>query len=331
MQVLEKIKSRVIRETVIMNLKGKTPVEKALTWLKAYRVTDKGIIPSYSYQRRKMATQEETGYILSTLYHYGEKELAFEMAKWEASVQGKDGSFAAMDGVPYTFDTAQVVRGFLSVLDDLPQLEGNLRRACDYVEGQIDREGVLHTPSYDTWSLPGGNMLHEYGNLYILPPMLQAGRKLNEPRYVQAAKRAMDHYRKKPDLVEFKSDLGMLSHYFGYMMEALADLGEVELAKKGLAQAARIQREDGAIPAYPGARWVCSTGLAQLALAWYKLGDNEPANKVLNYMEKIQNSSGGFFGGYGKGADYFPYQEISWASKFFLDAQSWKAKGKLNA
>src|SRR6185436_5133794 len=202
-------------------------------------------------------------------------------------------------------------RGFVTVLDELPEVEENLRRACDYVDSQIDREGVIHTPSYETWKLAGGNELHEYGNLYVLPPMLQAGRKLNEPKYIKAAQRGMDNYRKKADLSEFKSNIGMLSHYFGYMMEALVDLGEVEFAKKGLAQAEAIQKPDGAIPAYPGVEWVCSTGLAQLALAWYKLGIATPANKALAYMEKIQNPSGGFFGGYGQGAKYFPYQEIS--------------------
>ena len=326
MQVLNKIKNRVMREVLVRNLKGKTPVEKALRWLLAYRVTPKGVVPSYSYQRRNMATQEETGYILGVLYLYGEKELALKMAKWEASVQKADGAFAAMDDVPYTFDTAQVIRGFLAVLDELPEVESNLRRACDYIDSQIGKNGVIHTPSYDTWQVKGGSMLHEYGNLYILPPMLQAGRKLNEPKYIRAAQRAMDNYRKKPDLTAFRPELSMLSHYFGYMMEALVDLGETELAKKGLREAENIQHADGAIPAFPGVNWVCSTGLAQLALAWYKLGIKAPADKALDYMARIQNDSGGFLGGYGPGAQYFPYQEISWAAKFFLEAHYWKNK-----
>lgn len=324
MQMLKRIKSRITRELIVQKLKGKTPVEKALEWLKAYRVTPKGVVPSYSYQRRSIATQEETGYILATLHLYGEKELAFQMAKWEAAVQNSDGSSSAMDGVPYTFDTAQVIHGFLAVLDDLPEVEPHLRHACDYVDSQIDKDGVIHTPSYDTWQIPGGDMLHEYGNLYCLPPLKQAGEKLNEPRYLRAAERAMNNYRRKPDLVEFKPELSMLSHYFGYMMEALVDLGEAELAKKGLEAARKIQHPDGAIPAYPGVNWVCSTGLAQLAIAWYKLGIKDPADKALKYLESIQNKSGGFFGGYGPGANYFPYEEISWAAKFFLEAHYWK-------
>lgn len=315
MRVFERIKDRVLREAFVFSLKGRTPIDKALRWLLAYRVTPEGVIPSYTFQRGHAATREETACLLSALYGYGEKELALEMARWGAAVQGKDGSAAAMDGVPCTFAAAQVIRGFLTVLDDLPELEKNLRRACDFVESQVDEQGVIR-----------GNALPEYGNLYVLPPMQQAGRRLNEPRYMHAAKRAMDKYRQRSDLVDFKPDPSTLSHHFGYMMEALVDLGEVELARTGLAQAARVQAGDGAIPAYPGAQWTCSTGLAQLALAWYKLGDAEPANRALDYMETLQNPSGGFFGGYGKGAQYFPHQEISWAATSFLDAYLWRVK-----
>ena len=118
----------------------------------------------------------------------------------------------------------------------------------------------------------------------------------------------------------FKPKLAMLSHYFGYMMEALADMGEFDLAKKGLAQAEKMQRPDGSIPAYPGVEWVCATGLAQLSLGWYKSGIPGSANKAMAYLEKIQNPSGGFYGGYGKGVEYFPGQEIGWAAKFYIDA-----------
>jgi len=265
-------------------------------------------------------TQETTGYVIPTLYNYGEKELAIELARWEASCQRPDGAFSAVDGVPYTFDTAQVIRGFLAVLDDLPELEEPLRRACDYVDRYIDLNGEVRTLSYDTWKLRDGTMLSEYGNLYVLPPMLEAGKKLGERKYITAAERGMNYFRSKPDLVCFKPELGTLSHYFGYMMEALVDLGEVELAKAGLKQATEIQKADGSIPAYPGASWVCSTGVAQLAVAWYKFGDSQPADKALGYLVTLQNPSGGFYGSYGKRAAYFPDHEISWAVKFFLDA-----------
>lgn len=295
----------------------KAVVRKAIAWVRKNQVPGQGILPNHKETR---PTQEVTGYLIDSLYRVGEKPFAVELARWEASVQHPSGAFTAIDGVPYTFDTAQVIRGFLTLVDDHPEFEKPLRRACDYVDKMIVASGEVTHESYQMWKLPDGSSLSEYGNLYVLPPMLQAGKKLREPRYVEAAKRGMEYFRKKPDLVEFKPTLGMLSHYMGYMMEALVDLGEIELAKKGLAQAKRVQRSDGWIPAFPGAKWTCSTGLAQLAIAWYKLGEREPADAAMNVLYGLQNPSGGFYGGYGKGATYFPDGEISWAVKFLIDA-----------
>jgi malonyl-CoA O-methyltransferase len=298
-------------------------VKKAIQWVRNNRIPGSGIRASH---KKDAVTPEVTGYLIDSLWRVGEREFAYDLAKWEVSVQMPSGAFGAPDGVPYTFDTAQVIRGFLTLVDDKPEFMGPLRKACDYTEKMIAPDGNVTHESYDMWYLPDGTVLSEYGNLYVLPPMLEAGKKLNEPRYTAAAKRGMEYFRGKPDLVEFKSSLTMLSHYFGYMMEALVDLGEAGLAKKGLKQARAVQRKDGSIPAYPGVRWVCSTGLAQLAIAWYKLGERAPADGAFLAMCRLQNPSGGFYGGYGKGANYFPDEEIPWAVKFFLDA--WLLKNK---
>ena len=298
-------------------------VQKAVQWVRDNRVPGSGVKAN---SKADTVTPEVTGYLIDSLYRTGEKELAIDLARWEVSVQKPNGAFGAPDGVPYTFDTAQVIRGFLTVLDEKKEFDGPLRRACDYVDKMILPDGNVTHETMDMWYLPDGTMLSEYGNLYVLPAMLFAGKKLNEPRYTAAAKRGMEYFRKKPDLVKFYSKLAMLSHYFGYMMEALVDLGETDLAKKGLAQALAIQKPDGSIPAFPGAKWVCSTGMAQLAIAWYKLDQRAPADKAMEYLYRLQNPSGGFYGGYGKGANYFPDAEIPWAVKFFLDAELLKNK-----
>jgi len=161
--------------------------------------------------------------------------------------------------------------------------------------------------------------------------LMEAGARLGEPKYIEAGRRGLDYFLRKPDLVTFKPTSGSFSHMFGYMMEALVDLREVELAEQGLAQVERIQRDDGSIPAYPGATWTCSTGIAQLAIAWLKLGRREPALRALTYLERLQHRSGGFFGSYGKGAIYFTHEEISWGVKFFLDAELLAARGQNRA
>ncbi len=295
----------------------KSSEEKALRWVKKHRLRNGGIRVTH---KATVASQEVSGYFIPTLYQLGEKELAMELALWEASVQRQDGSFTAVDGVPYTFDTAQVVRGFLAVLEHLPGIEPNLRKACDFVCSQITPQGKVLTPSYDQWRCDDGSRFSEYADLYVLPPLIQAGLLLSEAKYIDAAGRSLAYFKKKPDLVEFKAEMGTLSHIFGYMMEALIDLGETGLARKGLQCAAELQAENGAIPAYPGVPWVCSTGIAQLAVAWYKLGETAAANKAVDFLMTLQNRSGGFYGSYGTGSMYLPKQEISWAVKFFLDA-----------
>jgi len=299
-------------------------LERAIAWVKANRIPGSGIRP---HDKSAVPTMEVTGYLIPTLRNAGEPELARDLARWEASVQAPDGSFAAPgEDVPYTFDTAQVIRGFLAMMDEVPGLEQNLRLACDFVASQIGPDGRVTTPSYDMWKLEDGSTFNEYANLYVLPPLLEAGKKLGEPAYVSAAERGVAYYKSKPDLAEFKPEIGTLSHIFGYMMEALVELGENGLARKGLGQAAAIQKENGAIPAFPGVEWVCSTGMAQLAVAWYKLGERGPADRAMDYLKTLQNESGGFYGSYGMGAKYLPSEEISWAVKYFIDA--WLLRGR---
>lgn len=297
--------------------------QRALAWIDAHRVPGGGVVP---YSGHRQATQEVTGYLIPTLRDHGRRDLALELTRWLIAVQRPDGAFAAVDGVPYTFDTAQAARGLLAMLDDLPEAEHALQRACDFIVSQIDAEGIIHTPSYSQWQCTDGSVFSEYANLYVLPPLVGAGQCLGRRDYVDAAARALERLRRQRDLTRLAPGLATMTHIFGYMMEALVELGQDDLAREGLAQAGALQGPDGAIPAYPGASWICSTGLAQLALAWYRLGEPAQADAALACLESLQNPSGGFCGSYGPGACYFPAQEIAWAVKFYLDGVTWRER-----
>ena len=290
----------------------KQSVQKAVQWVKDNRLSGGGILP---HHKEKTATQEVTGYLIPTLYRLGEKKLAVELARWEASVQKPNGAFTDIHDKPYTFDSAQVVRGFLSVLHELPELEAPLRCVCDWMLTQIRSTGKIDTPDLASWNMPDGSIITDNVHVYCVTPLLDAGKRLKEDRYIEAAQKSQAYYRSRPDITQF----AVLSHFFGYIMEALVDLGEKELYTRGLNEALKVQRPDGSIPAFPNVKWVCSTGLAQIAIAMAKAGMKEPASKAFGYLQGIQNSSGGFYGGYGKGAFYFPNEEISWAGKYFLD------------
>jgi len=311
------LKRRASRARLRIKVRNKSPLDKAIAWVKSHRLPGGGV---RVHHRTDDVTQEVTGYLIPTLYHAGERELALNLARWESSVQRADGAFACPTAdIPYTFDTAQVIRGFLAVVDDLPELESPTRRACDYIERHIAPDGEILHDSYETWRLPDGTSFSPYCNLYALPPLAEAGHRFSQTRYLDAVERSLNYFKRRPDLTTFKPELGSLSHIFGYIMEALVELGEADLARRGLDQAAAVQRSDGAIPAYPGAHWVCSTGVAQVALAWWKSGEKEPATRALRYLETIQNPSGGFYGSYGADAQYMPNEEISWAAKYFID------------
>ena len=107
--------------------KKKPSYERALDWFKKHMVADKGIIV---HTREPVPYPEVTGYYIPTLYNWGEKELARTCTRWLLSIQQPDGAFPAPDGVPYTFDTGQVMRGLCAALNDMDDIETPLRRAC---------------------------------------------------------------------------------------------------------------------------------------------------------------------------------------------------------
>lgn len=284
-----------------------------MDWFKAHMIPGQGIIV---HTKQPVAYPEVTGYWIPTLYEWNEPELARACTRWLLSIQLPEGAFPAPDGVPYTFDTGQVMRGLVAALGDVEGAEASLRRACNWVLTQIEPDGRLTTPSTALWTDIASDLIH----VYVLPPLLEAGKRLAVPEYLDGVQRVLDYYKRQPDLVRFNR----LSHFHAYVMEALCELGELDLARQGMVEVARLQKADGSVPAYPDVEWICSTGLAQYAIVWYHLDEPERADRAIRYLESIQNKTGGFFGSYGKGAKYISGGEISWGAKYFLDA--WKMK-----
>ena len=288
-----------------------------MDWFKQHMVADQGIIV---HTKQPVPYPEVTGYFIPTLYNWGERELARNCTRWLLSIQLPEGGFPAPDGMPYTFDTGQIVRGLCAAVNDLDGIEAPLRKACDWIVAQVDSNGRLTTPSTELWSDIATDLIH----VYVLPPLIQAGKLLGVPEYVDTANFVLSYYKKQEELVPFNR----LTHFHAYVMEALCELGELELAKLGMADVEKYQRRDGSISAYPDVDWICSTGIAQYAIVWYTLGNKQRADRAMHYLEKIQNDSGGFYGSYGKGAKYIPRAEISWAVKYFLDAYLLKLRGE---
>jgi malonyl-CoA O-methyltransferase len=298
---------------------------KALEWVHDNSVYDNSMDGSgiCVHHNRQIPYPEVTGYFIPTLLDYGEQKLAAQFTKWLVSVQNRDGSWSDPSGkMPYTFDTGQVLKGLLSILPRLPECENAIHRGCEWMLAQISPSGRITTPDKSAWRLPTGKLVSENIHLYGLEPLFKAGDYFGEPRYVEAVDRALSYYLVQPDLTHFNT----LSHFHAYVLEGLVDLGCREEASQGMMEVECRQRKDGGVPAYPDVDWLCSVGLAQYAVIWYKLGQRGLAHKAFAYLCNIQNPSGGFFGSYGHGANYFRNEEISWAVKFFLDAYHWHVR-----
>lgn len=334
-------------ETYIEYLNGKKNPSKTgsdIDWIKAVNmagkwilnntVEGKGIIDTTESMK---AYPEVSGYYIPTLIEWGYKSVAIQYAKWLCENQHEDGSwYDAKDEKPYVFDTAQILKGLIRIRKILPEVESHIIRGCDWMISNIDEEGRLF-PVTPIWGGEEG-ICSELIHLYCLSPLMEAG-KIYDMRYYDAAEKSVSYYINnfKEDILDFN----ILSHFYGYVMEALCDIGEKELAREAMDKLGLVQKEDGAIPAYKDVDFVCSTGMFQLAIVWYKLGEKEKADRALTYATRLQNESGGWYGSYAvqenvvvtdkKGfPTYLPAEEISWAVKYFLDAVSLKMKSEFD-
>jgi malonyl-CoA O-methyltransferase len=255
-----------------------------------------------------------TGYLIPTLREYGERELATRLADWLLSVQTADGAFTDADqGEPYVFDTGQVLRGLLASADSVPAARKAARRAADWLCAQmVDGGRRGFGPRY-----AGSNPeISESVHLYVLPPLYEAAKLFQKRAYQTAADRCLEYYAEHPEVLRLSS----LTHFLGYELEALIDLGHGDLVLPVLEALRRVQAEDGSVRSAGDIPWVCAPGLAQVAVCWYKTGQWESADRALAWLEAQQRPSGGFLGSYGPWASYFPNDELSWAAKFYLDA-----------
>jgi malonyl-CoA O-methyltransferase len=318
----------ILREAVASTLSNDIPLrtrfERSLRWLRRCSLPSSGIKVTH---RSKLAYPEVTGYLIPTLLDWGEEGLARQYGKWLASIQNGDGSWSDPSGrAPYTFDTGQILKGLFELCERSPELQVSVRRGCDWIRSRIEASGRITTPDKGAWGLDGGRVVPEAIHLYALEPLRRAEARWPGNGYGEAVVRALNFYLADPELTRFET----LSHFHAYVIEALVDLGQVDRARAAMNELAPYQAEDGSVRAYRDSEWVCSTGLFQYSLIWFKLGESERAERAFEAACRLQNSSGGFFGSYGKGAKYFPREEIPWAIKYFMDALSWKMKSEFN-
>lgn len=290
-----------------------TAPRRAIQWIHANESPNGGI---YVHSGYLDAYPEVTGYLVPTLLQYDETEQAIRLVRWLLRIQRKDGSYASPSGDSHIFDTAQVLRGLLSAASLVPGALDACRRAAAYLyAGMIDGgSGGFAVDS--VWMERYSNSIPVTAHLYALPPLKEAAEVFQKPEYRAAAERCLEYYLGHKAALQ----IGTLTHFLAYELEALLDLSGSEAAIPILDTLRKLQADDGSVRGTTGVSWVCTPGLAQLAVCWYKVGDRDAANKAMKWLEGHQMPSGGLLGSYGTQASYFPDVEIPWAAKFYLDA-----------
>lgn len=323
-RTIQEIQTEITREKLLNRPDYIEVYKKAIAWIYRNSVNGESIICNSD---KPKGYPEVTGYYIPTLLQWGHHDLALSYAKWLCRIQKKDGSwYDTDDRAPYVFDTAQILKGLIAIREMYPQADFHIIKGCDWLIGNMQPSGRLTTPSKEAWG--NGRACSELIHMYCLSPLVQAADNLGISRYKEAAYQILHYYKK--NYYEEIMNFNLLSHFYAYVMEALLDMGERDMALEAMEKIGKLQNKNGAVPAYKDVNWVCSTGLFQFALVWFRLGNIERGNKAFEYACKLQNASGGWYGSNlseensTEENDYFPASEISWAVKYFLDALHYK-------
>ena len=306
---------------------------RSLDWINKNTIDGNGITVT---SKERVVYPEVSGYYIPTLLQWGERERAVAYAKYLCCIQKEDGAwYDSKDEIPYIFDTGQILKGLVSIYPMMPEVKENIIKGCDWIITNMTPEGRLLAPGKDTFP-KDEDFYSELIHLYCLSPIKKAGELFVRPDYIEDVDKILSYY--KGEKMEKIMNFSLLSHFYAYVMEALFDLGEIDLCRQAMMNLEKYRNKQNIIPGLNDVPWTCSTGLFQLAIVWYKLNDLDRGNSLFYYALSLQNKTGGWYGSYQapgllarfyrgrKKPYYFPKAEISWAVKYFLDALALKEK-----
>lgn len=341
-------------------------LQAAAEWLsRAQDVSGCGGVSAYYDAAKRQwagAYPETTGYIIPTFFRYADfsgnneyRERALRMAAWESDIQLPDGgvragTMEATQIVPTIFNTGQVLFGWLSAWQQTQ--DGRFRdsavRAADWLVAAQDQDGA-----WRRFASPfAAHAINTY-NTRVAFALAQAGRALQEPRYLDAAVRNVQwaltqmHPNGWLENNDLEHNDRPLTHTIAYATRGILEVGLlaeiggfVEAAERIARAVAQSQRRDGALPGRldsawrAGSRWTCVTGNAQMAIIWHRLaretGDHSwksAAESAIRFNLSVQESTaadarvrGGIPGSHPRSGGYMKHRYPNWAAKFLMDA-----------
>lgn len=233
----EDVRRKITREKIESRVDYIKIYDKAIEWLKSNIVENKGIINNSGV---KKPYPEVTGYFIPSLLRWGYRDMAISFAKWLCEIQKPDGSwYDTEDKEPYIFDSAQILKGLLSIRHLYPDVDKNIRRGCDWILSNMSEGGRLPSPRENDFG--DGKTYSEIIHIYCLSPLVEAGKILNMPEYIEKAYCILAYYKEHEynQIMQFS----LLSHFYAYVMEGLLDMGEEKLVREAMEGISRLQKE----------------------------------------------------------------------------------------
>jgi len=287
------------------------PVEVALDWLLGQEI-DGGLRARAGDSSPCAAV---TGACIETALALGCRDSARRWAHGLAGIQRDDGSIPKHGtGEPSFRTTACALRGFLAIVDDLPEVEAPARRACDYLCSQIDAQRPIVACEREEPCVPGDPRL---GELPDVGPLWQAGRRWGREDWTSRVERAVDGWTEQAGM---SASLGSLPQCT-QSAQVLLDLERRDVAKTVMDYVGAAQRRNGSVPQHFEHGRVTSAALAHAAALWYRVGGrNRAAGRAMQYLERRQKRTGGFASSWGRFTHARTREEDTWAAKYYLDA-----------
>lgn len=276
--------------------------EKAIAWLKEAERPEGGIAAWQDVNGNfSMPYPEVTGYLIPTLFKYGEDELATRCADWLIKIQFPDGAFMGLDVKKRSFDTSACLEGLRYAFHEIGEhkYDAAAYKARKWLQKQIRPDGAMRVT-------PDSEETHIY--------TMRASALI-------ASRAGFDYWLLKNGEWDPRWGIEQRPHYIAYALEGLWNMGEESTVMRILKESRKAIMDVGLFPFWCRTGWVpkewrtvaCTCATAQFAML-YKWACMTEARDLIDMLEKMQADNGGLY------HDLRDRRRISWATKFYLDA-----------
>jgi hypothetical protein len=265
---------------------------KTLEWVKAHELETGGI---EAWAGSNRAYPEVTGYLLPTLWEYGEVGMCHRLAKWLISHQEKQGGWLGLDDKQHVFDTSAILQGLKHVYNNshAVYLIEPMVKALKFIDSQrVNGYYRAYRGSDDS------SKLYTCRTSGIVEDA-------DSMKYWSTSDWFTGEQQQRP-------------HYIAYALEGMDMAGKRNIVIDWLYKMKRAILDDGFIPFWVNknfnpASGSCTTATIQFAILYWKYDMEEYASLLRKAAETVLQPDGGLW------HDKEDKRCISWAAKYYLD------------